>query len=158
MSQDDSQRQLSGRYIDVPVREEFIPAVIELLADLERGGRGSQKSPDQPTPSDSPQFGQELVTRMYDESETRHRELLRFLAGRADEWIFTAELAAALGVASGSKGMAGMFGAFGRRAKHRYGGLKPWEDDWDSVRHEAKYRMTAQVADWVEQAERQGGG
>jgi hypothetical protein len=154
MSQDDSQRQFSGRYIDFPVREEFIPQVTELLADLERDARGPMPAPE---PAPEARFGREIVMRMYLESEDRHRELLKVLAEQPGEWLYTAEIAPAVGIESGSKGMAGMFGAFGRRAKHRYGGLKPWASSWDPGRHEAKYRMDPQVAEWIQEAIREGG-
>ena len=42
-----------------------------------------------------------------------------------------------------------MLGAFGRRAKHRYGGLKPWKTEWDPAREEARHLMPAAVADAV---------
>jgi len=86
---------------------------------------------------------------MYYDSEKRHRALMDFLASRPETWVYTSELAEALEVPTGTKGMAGVFGAFGRRAKHRYGGAKPWDMAWDSVRGEAKYRMNSKVAEWV---------
>jgi hypothetical protein len=57
-------------------------------------------------------------------------------------------------VTSGTKGMAGVFGAFGRRAKHRYGGAKPWRSEWDPIRGEARYLMEPQVAAWIVTAAR----
>jgi hypothetical protein len=141
----------------MPVREEFIPQVIEFLADLERGNRAPVPPPKEERPPSPTQLDRDLVLRMYLESETRHRELLRALAARAGVWVFTTEVAEALGMTGGSRAMGGMFGAFGRRAKHRYDGLKPWEVGWDTLRHEAKYRMDAQVAEWIRQAIREGG-
>lgn len=134
-------------YIQVPVPEEHVARVISLLADLNRGdneeheqaGATSRKVPDE-----------ELITRMYLESEERHRRLMDYLASRKEEWVFTRELAEALDIPTGTRGMAGVFGAFGRRAKHRYGGAKPWEMAWDPMRGEAKYRMERRVAECVE--------
>jgi hypothetical protein len=90
-----------------------------------------------------------MAERMYLDSEPRHRHLLEALASEAGQWVFTAELAKELGVTSGSKGMAGIFGAFGRRAKHRYQGAKPWNSEWDPVHGEARYQMTPEVAAWI---------
>jgi Family of unknown function (DUF6416) len=132
-------------YIQVPVPEEHVPRVIALLADLNRGiadragGEGSETA----------SLDEALVTRMYFDSEERHRDLMSYLASRPGEWVFTSELADALNMPTGTKGMAGVFGAFGRRAKHRYGGAKPWEMAWDPARGEAKYRMDPKVAKWV---------
>jgi len=75
---------------------------------------------------------------------------MEYLASRRGEWVFTRELAKALDVPTDTRGMAGVFGAFGRRAKHRYGGLKPWDMAWDPIEGEAKYCMKPEVAEWVE--------
>lgn len=132
-------------YIQVPVPEEHVPEVIALLADLNRGVERPSEQADPGDRLDAP-----LVVTMYVDSERRHRQLLDLLASRAGEWLYTSELADALSVSSGSKGMAGVFGAFGRRAKHRYGGAKPWETEWDPIQGEAKYRMSPQVAAWLD--------
>jgi hypothetical protein len=107
---------------------------------------------------DTIELDEALVTRMYAESESRHRRLLKALALEAGQWVFTADLSKELGVTSGTKGMAGIFGAFGRRAKHRYGGRKPWQSKWDSVRGEACYRMDPEVAGWIARAAREEDG
>ena len=83
---------------------------------------------------------------MYLESEGEQRRLMRLMAERPDEWRYSKELAADLRLPKGTGGLAGMFGAFGRRAKHRYGGQKPWEVNWDAAREENRYRMPADIA------------
>lgn len=134
-----------ANYIQVPVLEEHVPKVISLLADLSRG-----KQEDLTGANPREVLDGDLITRMYLESEERHRKLIDYLASRKGEWVFTSELAKALDIPTGTKGMAGVFGAFGRRAKHRYGGAKPWEMTWDPIRGEAKYRMDRRVAEYVE--------
>ncbi len=91
----------------------------------------------------------DLVARMYLESETRHRTLLEFMANHAGTWLYTNDLKNALGITTGSKSMAGTFGAFGRRSKHRYDGLKPWDLEWDDQHQEVRYWMDPGVAEWI---------
>jgi hypothetical protein len=91
----------------------------------------------------------DLVTRMYEESHEQHRRLIDFLADNPDRWFYTSELAEALGLEKGARAVGGMLGAFGRRAKNRYGGLTPWETEWDAGRGEAKHRMTEDVARYL---------
>jgi hypothetical protein len=136
-------------YVPVHVPEEHIPRVYALLASLmpEEVDHGDDIERRQ-----SPAIDEELVRRMYDDSFGRHRRLLRYLAANADRWISSKELAEALELPSGSKSVAGMFGAFGRRAKHRYGGAKPWKFSWDSEQGENSYRMTSEVAGWIKEA------
>lgn len=139
-----------SHYVQVPVREEHVSKVIAFLADLDRGVQMS-------SPASSDEAGPEifldstLVIQMYLDSEERHRRLLDYLASRAGDWVYTSEIAEALAVTTGSKGMAGIFGAFGRRAKHRYRGAKPWELAWDATRGEAKYRVDSEVAAWIKE-------
>jgi hypothetical protein len=144
------------QYISVPVPEQHVPAVIELLAQLNR-----EHSPDiaehiearQITESD-----EDLVRRMFDESESTHRRLLLTLAEAGENPLYTSEIAERIGVKTGRKGMAGVFGAFGRRAKHRYEGVKPWQSSWDFERGEASYRMSPEVASWILRAAAGEGG
>jgi hypothetical protein len=133
--------------------EEDLPRVIELLADLERQRKAERQEPSEP------EFFLDsgLVTQMYVDSEERHRELLRILAANGGSWLFTEELAEIMKMENGSRGMAGMLGAFGRRAKHRYGGLKPWDSVWEPGREEARYSMDPEVAEWVKAAAKQAG-
>ncbi len=90
-----------------------------------------------------------LVRRMYDESEKPHRRLMLLMAEHPDEWRYSSEIAADLELEHGARGLAGMLGAFGRRAKHRYGAQKPWRSEWDSGREEARHLMPADVAQTI---------
>jgi hypothetical protein len=139
---------MENRYVQVPVPEEHVPKVYALLAKLDQGEEAVVEAPAEAQAPD-----QELVTRMWKESEPRHRRLMEFLAAHPDEWFFTGELADVLEVNTGRRGMAGVFGAFGRRSAHRYGGAIPWQLDWNpDEKREVKYRMNQEVAAWVKAA------
>jgi hypothetical protein len=45
--------------------------------------------------------------------------------------------------------MAGMLGAFGRRAKHRYADRTPWEPRCDRINEQSFHRLDARVAEGV---------
>jgi hypothetical protein len=83
-----------------------------------------------------------LVKRMYDESQPRHQEYMKLLAEHPDQWLYTSEVAKAMALPHGSTSVAGMLGAFGRRANHRYGGAKPWTSQWDGNAAEARHKMS----------------
>jgi hypothetical protein len=133
-------------YVMVPVPEELVPRVYELLADLERGRDSTSPSPVEA--GAGPILDEGLARRMFRESEDRHRRLLKHLAANAGRWIPMSELMEALG--AGRAEMAGVFGAFGRRSKHRYGGATPWLRDWRSEDDENVYRMSPVVARWIQ--------
>jgi hypothetical protein len=135
-------------YHSIPVREKFVPDVIALLAKLEEGGGGNSRSEGEAA------LDQALVERMYIESQPRHRALLDFLAKHPDHWFYTTDLARELKLENGTRAVAGLFGAFGRRSKHRYDGEKPWRMYWDSSREEAKYTVEPDVASWIQLAAR----
>jgi hypothetical protein len=138
-----------SEFIYVPVPSERVPAVYRLLAGA---GESAISSPARnPTGSPDPASipDPELIRRMYRESYDGHKRLMALLAKTPDEWIYTAEIAIALGVAKGARGVAGMLGAFGRRSKNRYGHQKPWISEWDSGREEARHMMPAEVADVI---------
>jgi len=140
--------QLSSipKYVQVPVPEQYVSKVIAMIADLQREGAAGTAS------AEKIYLDANVVARMYWDSEERHRTLLEFMADHPAVWLYTSDLENALGVTTGSRGMAGIFGAFGRRSKHRYGGAKPWELGWDQTRNEARYRMTREVAGWIKAA------
>ena len=136
-------------FLYVPVPKALVPAVYAWIGEQ---GSLQPPSPDQrATPRDAESTtgrepSAELIRRMYDESEPAHRELMQFLAEHPNEWLYSRELADGLRLEHGTKSLAGMLGAFGRRASHRYGGQKPWRSVWDGAREEARHRMSADVA------------
>jgi hypothetical protein len=125
----------------VPVPSQWLSDVYALLGALGSGSVPVRAGVE----TDSGPDG-ELIRRMYVESESEQRRLMRLMADSPDAWRYSKELAQDLGLLHGARGLAGMFGAFGRRAKHRYGGQKPWESRWDAAREENRYRMTADNA------------
>lgn len=125
----------------VPVPSQWLGDVYALLGAL--GSRSVAPRTGIEVPASQ---GEALLRQMYLESEGEQRRLMRLMAERPDEWRYSKELAADLRLPKGTRGLAGMFGAFGRRAKHRYGGQKPWEVNWDAAREENRYRMPADIA------------
>lgn len=60
------------------------------------------------------------------------RQLLGFLADHPDKEVTSEQIADALDAAKGWNTVAGMLGAFGRRASNRYERRDPmWELRWD---------------------------
>jgi len=75
---------------------------------------------------------QELLTRVYAESEPTFRRLLMLLADRThpEDPMAYADVSAGMGYTK-SRQLPGALGAYGRRANHRYGGFWPFERTWD---------------------------
>ncbi len=75
----------------------------------------------------------ELLTRIYVESEPPFRALLMLLAERdaPDKPMYYGDVLDAHPDWSASRSVAGAMGAFSRRAEHRYGGYWPFDRDWD---------------------------
>src|SRR5215211_2232477 len=133
-------------FINVPVPEEHVLAVYDLLSRLEKGEADVASragAPADPT--------KDIVKRMYDESQPRQCQLLDYLADRPDQWIYASEIIQALDLA-GSSSLAGITGPFSRRANHRYEGAMPWRHEWDRGRGQGRYLMPGQVAGWVREA------
>ncbi|HRV60088.1 MAG: hypothetical protein KDB54_08660 [Solirubrobacterales bacterium] len=142
-----------SNYIQVPVPEQYVPRVYQLLAELDvQGDSNTTES----SANESVVLDEELVRRMYRESHENHRDLLKFMASRPDEWTPTGELLKALGYTS-RKSASGLFGAFGKRANFRYGGAKPWIFAWEPGDVEARYMMTGEVSKWIlDEASKEG--
>ena len=138
----------SDEFISVQVPRQHVVKVYELIAGLESGSAGA---PEHSGASPKGPLTRALVERMYGESEPSHRKLMKYLADRPDEWNGTREIAEGLGLQFGARSLAGSLGAFGNRAEHRYGGLKPWESRWSEDKGEAEHRMSQEVATWVKE-------
>lgn len=140
----------SDEIIYVPTPRRFLTKVYETIAQLEAGesvepiGAASSNGA---APNGA--ITQALAERMYRESWDPHKRLMEYLADHPNEWIGTSEIAQALQLEHGSKSLAGSMGAFGRRAEHRYGGLKPWETRWRPEEGQAEHRMSQEVATWI---------
>jgi hypothetical protein len=131
--------------VSVLVPRPLLADVYALVVEHERSAHDADTDASTETEAE-PELTSELVRRMYLESQDTHQRLMKFLASRPGEWVFTAEIAQELELAHGARSSAGMFGAFGRRAAHRYDGLKPWDEEWVPEKHQVHYRMTAEVA------------
>jgi hypothetical protein len=83
---------------------------------------------------------------MYLDSKPAHRKLFKRLAKTPDTWIYSTQLAADLGLAGGSRSLAGTLGALGRRSNHRYNGKRAFHSGWDPGKGEAKHKMDAHAA------------
>jgi hypothetical protein len=90
-----------------------------------------------------------MLRQIFEDSLEPHRRLMLQMAEHPDEWRYSSEIAADLELEHGARGLAGMLGAYGRRAKHRYSGLKPWQSKWDSSREEMRHMMPAEVAETI---------
>lgn len=130
--------------VSVLIPRPMIAEVYGLVVEYERA-----VEPGETTSKESGTLDEALVRRMYDESQPRHREFMKLLADHPEEWLYTNQIAAALKLPHGSSSAAGMLGAFGRRATHRYGGLKPWVSEWDPAAYEARHTMTTEVAEII---------
>jgi len=133
---------ITDELVSVVIPRSMMAEVYGLVVEHERAVE--LKHPDE---AGSEALDAALVRRMYDESQPRHREFMKLLAQHPDEWMYTSQVADALKLPHGSSSAAGMLGAFGRRATHRYGGVKPWESEWDPAAYEARHKMTANVAE-----------
>jgi hypothetical protein len=138
-----------SEFVYVPIPSEQVPAVYRLLAAAGQDTVPSVAGAPDGSPDPAAIPDPELIRRMYRESYEGHKQLMALLAQAPDEWTYTAEIATALRVAKGARGVAGMLGAFGRRSKNRYGHQKPWISEWDGGREEVRHMMPAEVAKTV---------
>ncbi len=131
----------SEEMISVLIPRPLLANVYGLVVQHEQGAQHEETDDEQPIGPD-----EALVKRMYTESEPRHRQLMKLLADQPDKWLYTSQVAEALKLPHGSKSAAGMLGAFGRRASHRYDGAKPWVTEWDPAAYEARHKMSVDIA------------
>lgn len=133
-------------FINVAVPRQHVAKVYKLIAELELGDRSDGENDTLSKP-----VTQDLVKRMFQESEPRHQDLMLYLADHPDQWLGTREIAEALGLTHGAKSLAGSLGAFGRRAGHRYGGLKPFQSRWSDAEGQSVHRMSQEVSAWIKE-------
>lgn len=138
----------------VPVPHAFVSDVYGLVARLMAdNGAAERHAPEAattevvPPEEEVPEHPtEEMVCRIYKESDEPHRRLLKALAARPDERVSSEELAEALQLSKGRASLAGTLGALGKRANHRYKGQKPFISAWDAHTGQAKHLMTTEVA------------
>lgn len=137
-------------FLYFPVPRRWAPDMYSWIAQREQVESSTPTTPTATlSEAETPVDLAALVERMYWDSLEAHRALLTYLAAHPDEWFYTSDLAEALELDHGNRSLAGMLGAFGRRAAHRYGGKKPWISEWDPSRSESRHTMTQEVADVI---------
>jgi hypothetical protein len=120
---------MSGQYVNFPVPEDRVPDVAVFLYGSAEAMPGSIEA----SVSISEEQRNELLTRIYEESEPKFRRLLLLLADRSDPTALMAyeDVTSAMGWTS-PRSLPGALGAFGRRTKHRYGGFWPFHREHDA--------------------------
>src|SRR5690349_13432275 len=101
-------------FVYVPIPEHLVQKVFRFVANdgVDADGNGGSTA---------------LIERVYRESEDSFRSLLRYLAERPDTPVTTQQVAKDLKLYRGTGSLAGMLGAYGRRATNRYDGFWPFE-------------------------------
>jgi hypothetical protein len=92
-----------------------------------------------------------LVQRIFRESEQSFRDLLQLLAKHAGNPLSTEEIAEALKLFRGTASLAGMLGAYGRRANNRYDGFSPFERLYNAADDRHELMMPREIGEIVEQ-------
>lgn len=94
---------------------------------------------------------EDLVVRIYRESDEPFRKLLSYLAEHPDEYMSSARIAGALNLKSHAASLAGMLGAFGRRTTNRYTGFWPFDRINNPESKMVELIMSGEVAKLVKQ-------
>jgi hypothetical protein len=87
-----------------------------------------------------------LVNRVYRESDEQFRRLLALLARSPGDPLSTELVAEELQLERGPASLAGMLGAFGRRANNRYDGFWPFERLYNGAEERSELIMNSEVA------------
>jgi hypothetical protein len=131
--------------VQVFVPRRHLAQVYAFIASLE--GVGAEPSAAAHTEDG---WDEALIRRMYEESPTTVKRMLRALAEAPDEELTTDDLAAAMKPGANWNSVAGAFGAFGRRVKNRYRrSTWPFEMRWDNDLSRAFYKMSPAVGDII---------
>ncbi len=88
----------------------------------------------------------EYVRGAYNDSYANAVPLLEYLADNPDRMIPYREITTALRFPN-NRSLPGLLGAFGRRAAHRYEGVKPFKTHW--IDGEAHLRMSPEAAEAI---------
>ena len=150
---------MSTDLVNVAVPRQHLSRVYGLIAQLE-GKIITVEAPDvddSPSPSlATDEWTPARIRKMVEQSEAPMRSVLNALASQPGAWLSTQVLAEAVGGAADWNTIAGMFGAFGRRCKSRYGlETKPY-DRRNEHGVGKVYRMSKEIAQQVLQAMKNG--
>jgi predicted restriction endonuclease len=120
---------------------EAVRAGVDAALGRNAGNDTASAEPDQEVTS---QEFLEYVAQAYKDSyASAAKQMLEFLADNPGRMIAYTEISEHLGYKT-NRSLPGLLGAFGRRASHRYKGVKPFEEHWiDDAWH---LRMTEEAA------------
>lgn len=138
---------MTTEYVQFPVPKERIHEVALLIYGPGEALPEATGNSEEPAIPMSDEQRDELLTRIYDESEPTFRRLLMLAAEREDPTLPVSfkDVTADMGWPS-ARSLPGALGAFGRRTKHRYGGYFPLRRDWDEAAWSWFMSMDADVA------------
>ena len=139
---------MNPSYVLFPVPEH---RVAEIASYLYPEASGAELQAQEETSISTPisvEQRNELLARIYVESEPPFRALLMLLANRGEvsEPMYYGDILDAHPEWSSSRSVAGAMGAFSRRAEHRYGGYWPFDRAWDEDEWSHYLTMEVDVA------------
>jgi hypothetical protein len=146
-------------YINVPVPEELIPAVMALISE-HMGSKVAVPNPTPPAPAapaaeaepttevaaTSSNWSEAELQKLWNESWPPMRKVLAKLAENGGKAVTGDELAKVIGKAKKGHSIAGMMGALGRRIKHRHKGNWPFRGGWNPNLYCWEYTMPVENA------------
>jgi hypothetical protein len=91
------------------------------------------------------------LRKLWNESGKPMRKALALLAAHGGKPVPGDDIAKALGKTARGHTVAGMFGALGRRLKHRHKGHRPFSRTWNAALTRWEYTMPTEVAALVSQ-------
>lgn len=143
---------MSTTYVPFPVPKDRIPDVAMFLYGANETMPPEPEASEASAPTSmSIEQREDLLTRIYVESEPPFRALLLLLARRENPEapMFYADILATHPEWEAPRSVAGGLGAFGRRTAHRYGGYWPFARGWDHEEWSHYLTMEADVATFL---------
>lgn len=139
---------MSAPYVLFPVPEDRVAEIATYLYGEAQMAELQAQEEDSGSLPISTEQRNELLTRIYVESEPPFRAVLMLLAERdaAGEPMYYADILDAHPDWGASRSVAGAMGAFSRRAEHRYGGYWPFDRGWDEEQWSHYLTMDDDVA------------
>lgn len=135
----------SERELHIHIHEGASPeAVRAAVQTVQAGGPRIKGSID--TPEVDPDKLATYTARAYTDSTGQAKPLLEFMADNPERLIPYTEISAHLGFPT-ARSLPGLLGSFGRRAKHRYEGKKPFDEVWEN--NQWHLRMSKANADII---------
>jgi hypothetical protein len=146
-------------YINVPVPEELVPAVMALISEH----MAPKVTPPNPAPppaappapaagapidvaTTSAGLSEAELQKLWNESYPPMRKVLTKLAENGGKAVSGDDLAKVIGKEKKGHSIAGMMGALGRRIKHRHKGQWPFHGNWNPNLYRWEYMMPAENA------------